>query len=176
MDELLQEKRRDLAEDQRLQREQVEWERKLKRDDEEYDREKRRQQSADEQGRKIVEEGIDVLKTILPAIIGKITGSTMPGVAVIAEAIAGLSDQQIQALIHSGILDQNTLIAVIELRDQIRAKRQGSKKAAEATEAVKAEKEKAEADQKLADEMKAAQDAAEKRSQNGKGTTPPDTG
>ena len=73
-------------------------------------------------------EGISVVKTVLPVILGKITGSTAPGLAVIADALAGLTDQQIQALISSGMLDQKTLIAIIELRDQIRKQKHGKAK------------------------------------------------
>ena len=111
-----------------------EHERKLQLEEREYQRKKDAEHEA--QAKTILTEGIAVMKTVLPAIIGKVTGSTAPGLAVIADALAGLTDPQIQALINSGIVDQKTLIAIIELRDQIRKQKQDGKAKEESKESA----------------------------------------
>jgi len=172
VDELLQEKRRDLAEDQRLQREHAEWERKMKREQDEYELTHQREEQKQAQQQTLIKEGMDMVRALGPTLLGGIFTNGSPGMAqsfhaaMITDILAGITDEQIQAIINTGKFSEAELVKLIELRSQIK------KAKAKAEQADKAAKEKAAkdaADQKLADEMKATQEAADKRPQNGNG-------
>ncbi len=96
----------------------VEHERKLESEDREVEREAEKKRS--EQKLALLNEGMEVVRAIFPAVISRVTGTTAVSEGAIGKVVAALDDQQIQALINSGFLDQGTLITLIELRDQLR--------------------------------------------------------